>query len=255
MRDFTLASYLSIIDAGLAAGYRTFTVAQWYEQPTSAPETALVLRHDVDRRPQNALAMARDEATRGVSATYYFRIVPSAFDEDIVKTVADLGHEVGYHYEDFYLADYEPKRAIALFEEHLSRLRAIAPVSTIAMHGSPLARFNNMKLWEYEQFEKYDLRDCVLSYDWTSFVFLTDTGRTFGETKANLRDTIQANTAEGVSSSQDVVDYLRSRGHPRIQLSTHPERWNDALLPWIRQAAIDIAANGIKRVLALARSW
>jgi hypothetical protein len=255
VRDFTVAAYLTILEAADKAGYRTFALADWLEatHPQAMAEPALVLRHDVDRRPANALAMAQAEAARGVRSTYYFRIVPAAFDRDIVRAIAGLGHEIGYHYEDFHLARYDAKKAIVLFAQHLAELRAIAPVSTIAMHGSPLARHNNMKLWETEQFEPYGVKDCILSNDWREFVFFTDTGRTFGQTTANLRDTIGGQSAPGVASSADVADYLTARRHRLVQLSTHPERWSDQKLDWIRQIVTDSAANVAKRLLVAVR--
>ena len=60
----------------------------------------VILRHDVDRRPLNALTTAKLENELGIRGTYYFRIVPESFDETIIKQIAELGHEIGYHYEE-----------------------------------------------------------------------------------------------------------------------------------------------------------
>jgi len=40
----------------------------------------------------------------GIRGTYYFRIVPESFDENVIKEIYSMGHEVGYHYEDMSLA-------------------------------------------------------------------------------------------------------------------------------------------------------
>lgn len=252
MRDFTLSSYCSMLDAALPAGYRACAVVDWLDRRETSGEPALVLRHDVDRRPWNALAMAEAEAERSVRSTYYFRVVGEAWNETVIDRIARMGHEIGYHYEDFFTARYDADRAIRLFADNLARIRAIAPVATIAMHGSPLARHNNMKLWDHHRFEPHGVRDCILSCDWQAFTFFTDTGRTFGKTGANLRDTIGASTPDGVRSSADVAAFLAARRSPLVQLSTHPERWNESWMPWARQAAIDLAANSAKRVIAQA---
>ena len=47
--------------------------------------------------------MAQLEADMGNRGTYYFRIVPESFDPQIIENIAELGHEVGYHYEDVSL--------------------------------------------------------------------------------------------------------------------------------------------------------
>src|SRR5205823_14547064 len=143
----------------------------------------------------------------------------------------------------------QPEKAIDLFRRHLAMLRAIAPVRTIAMHGSPLSRFNNMEVWKHARLADHGVRDCILSHDWSPFVFVTDTGRTFASTRANLRDTVGGQTAAGVRSSADIVRCLAQRRHALVHLSTHPERWNDALGPWLRQLGFDTAANGAKRML------
>ena len=64
-----------------------------------------------------------------------------------------MGHEIGYHYEDLAMAKGNYEKAILSFEQNLAKLRHIVPVETICMHGSPLSKFDNRKIWE-----KYDYR-------------------------------------------------------------------------------------------------
>ena len=64
----------------------------------------VILRHDVDLLPQYALAFARIQHEMGICGSYYFRAVPESWNEDIIKEIHSLGHEVGYHYEDMDLA-------------------------------------------------------------------------------------------------------------------------------------------------------
>ena len=44
------------------------------------------------------LKMARKEAEMGITATYYFRTHDDVFKPDIIREIADLGHEIGYHH-------------------------------------------------------------------------------------------------------------------------------------------------------------
>ncbi|MBA7531110.1 hypothetical protein ES705_23321 [subsurface metagenome] len=41
---------------------------------------------------------------QAIKGTYYFRIVTQSFNPEIIEQIAELGHEIGYHYEDFVLA-------------------------------------------------------------------------------------------------------------------------------------------------------
>ena len=251
--DFTLKAYAGILKAGLEAGYAMHPVSDWHDLPQEK-RRGIILRHDVDRRPQNALDMARAEHALGVRSTYYFRILPCAFVPDIIKSVSGLGHEIGYHYEDWYLANRDPKKAIALFEEHLAKIRQHAPVRSIAMHGSPLSRENNMTSWQHHDFTRHGVNDAVLSIDYAGYVFFTDSGRTFGKSAANLRDYLgDAGAVPDVRSSQQLAAWLARRPAERVQISVHPERWNEPGWGWMRQWGTDIAANVAKRGLRLAR--
>ena len=97
--DFTISTYRSLIKAFLDGGYRIVRV-QDYLESAGIEGKALVLRHDVDEQPQNALEMAKTENEFGVKATYYFRRVPKSDHPEIIRQIAAMGHEIGYHYED-----------------------------------------------------------------------------------------------------------------------------------------------------------
>ena len=63
-------------------------------------EKVVILRHDVDCFPGNALVIASIEEEAGIKASYYFRIVEESYDENIIKQIAEMGHGIGYHYEN-----------------------------------------------------------------------------------------------------------------------------------------------------------
>lgn len=250
--DFTLKKYLGIVDASLDAGYAIGSVSDLFDGRLR--DHSVVLRHDVDRRPLNALAMATAEARKGVRASYYFRSVPVSFDPKIISAIAELGHEIGYHYEDWHLAKYDKHLAKALFEKNLSAIRSIAPVSTICMHGSPLSKENNMTIWQHWRFEDYGLKDCILSHDYNGHAFFTDSGRTFGVSGANLRDELgDADIFPSVRTTEDLCKFVRNRSAGRIMISCHPERWTDDPITWLPQFARDQLANAVKQGIRQAR--
>ena len=132
-----------------------FAFQTFYEFIDKPKEKVVVLRHDVDLNPKNSLDMAKVESELGVNGTYYFRIVPESFDEDIILQIVEKGHEVGYHYEDIDLVeklnDFEDEilidRAYESFCKNLERFRKLVPINTICMHGSPKAKFDNKIIW------------------------------------------------------------------------------------------------------------
>jgi len=69
----------------------------------------VLLRQDVDRLPLNSLAFARIHKELGIRSTFYFRVVPQSFDYRVIEEIAVMGHEVGYHYEDFVFARQKTK--------------------------------------------------------------------------------------------------------------------------------------------------
>jgi hypothetical protein len=64
----------------------------------------------------------------------------------VIKEIHDLGHEIGYHYENLTTCMGNMEAAIDDFQRNLEKLRKIAPVSTICMHGSPRSRWDSRDL-------------------------------------------------------------------------------------------------------------
>jgi len=77
----------------------------------------VILRHDVDAKPQNSLRFAHWEHDNSIRGTYYFRSGPTGFDKTTIREIASLGHETGYHYETL---DQVQNRQLATRNSHLA---------------------------------------------------------------------------------------------------------------------------------------
>ena len=120
-RDFTLTSYRQLLIALKSAGYRFLTFEQYCDSKSTLADTPFViLRHDVDARPANSLRTAQIEHELGICASYYFRVVPASNQPGFIRSIAALGHEIGYHYEDMSLANGDIQAAIKHFGQQLS---------------------------------------------------------------------------------------------------------------------------------------
>ena len=140
--DFTLSRYGDLCATLLDSDYAPLTIYS-YLTGKQNKNKLVVLRHDIDRKPMNALKMAELEHELGIQSTYYFRF-PYSFKPDIIGKIHDLEHEVGYHYGVLSKAKGDYEKAIELFEQELSEFRKIVDVKTISMHGSPLSRYDKI---------------------------------------------------------------------------------------------------------------
>lgn len=99
MNNFTSSNYLFLLRK-LTSRYR---VVRFGQEVISEP--AALWRHDIDFSPQRALAMAKQEADFGVSATYFVQVSSryySIFEPEtaaIIRAIGALGHDVGLHFD------------------------------------------------------------------------------------------------------------------------------------------------------------
>jgi hypothetical protein len=110
----------------------------------AVPEDApiVILRHDVDYSIDAALALATEEAARGVGATYflllngfYYNLFDPRYASAPSQLVA-LGHEVGLHYDVNFLRRFPLAEWPRLMRLQADVLHALSgrPVASIAMH-------------------------------------------------------------------------------------------------------------------------
>jgi hypothetical protein len=103
----------------------------------------------VEAKYGNALKMAKVQSELGIKGTYYFRIYPhnGNGNEAVIREIAALGHEIGYHYDDLSACRGDYEKAIKRFQKNLAYLRNFGPVTSATMEGAPLSRFDNRDLW------------------------------------------------------------------------------------------------------------
>lgn len=257
IHDFTLAKYAQLCEAVLDTGYETATVVEYLTQPHGFARV-VIWRHDVDRWPENAVRMGELEHSLGISSTYYFRATRQVFRSDLIRTLAAWGHEVGYHYETLATCNGNYNRAIQLFEQNLAAMRALYPVQTVAMHGSPLSRYDSRALWERFDYREYGLLgEVYLDIDYSRVGYVTDTGRSWGALRRNLRDRPLNDSImklPSLSRTDDLVALVRSQHCTHLLIQAHPERWAWSTRTFVRSYLADSVVNLAKLALSLARS-
>ena len=253
MREFSYSIFHKLISSLSEKNKNICTFLSHLNNPRIA---CSILRHDVDKMPQNALDFARLEHEMGISASYYFRIVPQSFNPKIIKEIASLGHEIGYHYEDMDLCSGDVDKAYTSFQKNLTKLREIAPIQTICMHGSPLSKYDNRDLWK-----KYDYRELGIvgepyfDIDYSKVFYLTDTGRKWNSMDASIRDKVASSFHIEIKNTQHLIQLIREGKLPdQIMINTHPQRWNDNLLLWTRELLWQTLKNQAKKIVVKLRS-
>ena len=108
--DFTLNMYRHLLEKLQQHGYSVVAYEDFLTKPVT--KKMVIMRHDVDKYPYNSYLCAQVEKEMGARATYYFRIVKESNDPESIRAIANLGHEIGYHYEDLTLADGDMQKAI-----------------------------------------------------------------------------------------------------------------------------------------------
>ena len=243
--DFTVRKYRELVRAFVESGYRITTVRQYLE--THPAGKVLVLRHDVDEQPQNALKMAEAEKELGVNATYYFRRVPKSDHPDIIRKIAAMGHEIGYHYEDLTLSEGGVPKAIESFGRNLEYFRQYYPVKTVCMHGSSSSRFDNREIWKQVQLADYDLiGEPYLSFDFNQVYYLTDTGYAWDGGKFAVRDKVDSPFSLSFHRTDQVIDAVRGGQFPEQSLILAHTLWTDSLSSWTFLHLREFLRNRVK---------
>lgn len=198
--------------------------------------------------------MAKLEHRYGIKSTYYFRHIEETFKPEIIRQMARMGHEIGFHYEVMDKANGDIDRAIEIFKKELEDLRKAAEkvteINTVCMHGNPLKPWSNRDLWK-----KYDFRDFgligepYLSIDYNKVFYLTDTGRTWADLKIRVKDTIdnpganEKSDLRSISSTDDVIRLIQTEKFSQICLLVHPNRWCEDLGGWTKELLFQNVKN------------
>ena len=259
MPDFTIKTYTHLISSLSNKGYAFQTFAEFLKVPA---DKVIVLRHDVDARKENSLRFAEIQHGLGIKGSYYFRVVPESYDEEVIKKIAGMGHEVGYHYETM---DFESeKRRVksekwgaeklidAAYEEfcrNLEMFRKIVPVETICMHGSPRSKYDNKDIWKKYEYKKLGLiGEPYYDIDFSKVAYLSDTGRRWNGDKVSVRDKVVSSFNFNFRSTFDIIENI-SLLPDKVMFTFHPQRWHDDPVLWMKELVIQNVKNQVKRVL------
>lgn len=246
--DFTVKTYKLLLKSLVNENYTFQTYQEFILNPA---EKCIILRHDVDLLPQNSLVFAKIQSDLGIKGVYYFRAVPESWDEEIIKEISALGHEIGFHYESLTTCNGDIALAIQDFEKNLNELRNLAPVVTICMHGSPMSKFDSKDMWKNFSYTKFGvIAEPYFDTDFSKVMYLTDTGRRWNGEKVSVRDKVSSNLKIDVRSTFELIfEIEKGKLSEQVMFTFHPQRWNDSWFLWTKEYVLQNIKNLIKRMI------
>ena len=246
MRDFTISVFRDLLKAFKKGDYQFQTYRDYIGSPSPR---SLILRHDVDKLPLNSLKTAIIENELGIKGSYYFRALPCNFDEETIKNIAGLGHEIGYHYEDLALEHGKMDKAYESFCRNLDRLRKLVEVDTITMHGSPLSKWDNRGLWDHYDYRKLGLAgEPYLDMDFNQVAYFSDTGRRWNDSGNRIRDHVESRFTYSFKSTHDVINNINQLPD-KAMFTFHPQRWSDNAVSWLHELFFQNIKNQVKKII------
>jgi hypothetical protein len=244
--DFTLKVYRELLQELKSQDYQFQTFRDFLKTPSNK---AIILRHDVDARNLNSLRFAQIQHEMGIQGTYYFRMVSGSFDPEVIQKMVEMGHEVGYHYEDMDFANGDPKLAIEYFKKHVQLLREHAQIDTLCMHGSPQSKYDNKDVWKYFKYQDFGFKgEPYFDLNFNDVFYLTDTGMMWDGFKVSVRDKVKSTVQwPTFHSTHEIIEAIANNQFPpRAMLNFHPQRWTDNKLMWLSEYVKQKIKNEIK---------
>ncbi|MCK5124838.1 MAG: hypothetical protein KAR42_01140 [candidate division Zixibacteria bacterium] len=274
---FTFDSYKKLLDTITGAGYAIHGIEKVLEFRLDGfiPEGKFTaIRHDVDYYPKRALVLAKIEADQGIATTYYIRRKFFESDIPIITKIAELGHQIGYHYEEIDTHQKAPNNqvardAVGFFVGSLLDLDKLGfPIKSVCAHGNPISDVDNRQVvhllrddnfldqlaFTYDRdlvAEKVTNRligDASIDITGKDFdVYIPDTGRF--NPRYNLKDHIDDCKTAGLNNLEDLSAILGTTKNHRVYMNMHPDRWSGDILTWMFDFGLDSAKNMVKRFM------
>lgn len=274
---FTYDSYRQLVDTITRNGYAIYGIEEILAARAAGtlPEGKYVaIRHDVDYFPDRAKAIAEIEAEHRIATTYYIR---RRFFEDnigMVRMIAGLGHQVGYHYEEVDTHQKAPnlqvgRDAVGFFIGSLLDIDRLGfHIRSICAHGNPLTDVDNRQVVHLLRDQSF-LEHLAFTYDREEIqtkiidrligdasidvtgrdfdLYIPDTGRF--NPRFNLKDRIDDCAIAGLTGLNDLDHLLKVDANRRVYMNMHPDRWSGDTVTWLFDWSFDIVKNMLKMIL------
>ena len=139
----TYKEYIDFCRQICNTGVPLYTVEKACKNTNDLNKPFVIIKHDVESKPEKALKISKIEHSFGIKATYYVHsfFLRNPKNVAILKEIIGLGHEVGYHYDVLDSNNGDKNNAIQEFRETLSCFANNGfTIKTVCPHGNPLKK-------------------------------------------------------------------------------------------------------------------
>lgn len=169
---------------------------------------SVIVRHDIDMDIAKALKMAQIEAEMGVASTYFVLVTSNFYNifskenEDMLRKLHAMGHEVGLHFDEAKYSE-ENINLVQAMEQEAEVLEQCmgCPVQSISMHRPS----------ERTLAADYLIKDGNIVNSYGSEFFQKH--KYVSDSRRNWREDVQA--------------IIKSREYDRLHVLTHPFWYNE----------------------------
>lgn len=195
--DFTYGAYEELLSLIKQNRYDIFTYEDYKRS-----NRCVILRHDIDFSLEAALRIAEIEQKHNVRSTYFILLSTGFYNPfhrksfNIIKSIREMGHEIGLHFDEARYSISNEKEFIHYVEKEASILSEGLNISVnvVSMHRpSRWVLDNNLKF-----------NNLINSYSkefFSNFKYLSDS-------RMNWRE--------------DVYQVIQSNTYDRLHILTHP---------------------------------
>lgn len=251
--DFTLTKYRELCEVISNSKYKPMGLESYLTQKEGYGKI-IILRHDVDSRPEHSLRIAEIEKEYKLRSTYYFRMTEKVFQQDIIDQIQSLGHEIGYHYEVLDKAKGDFETAIKIFEEELEEFGKICDIRTICMHGNSRTPWNSRDIWKKYDFTEFGVMgEAYLSVDFSKLMYFSDSARTW-DRKYKVKDVLDESNESNmpkIRHTNEIIDFINNEQYDGFYILTHPDEWTDSSATWLW----DLVRQSFRNRAKLALKW
>ncbi len=215
------------------------------KEVTEQTKNYLVLKHDVETDVSKAYKMAKIEHKYGHRGSYYVQAYLIEKEENVkmLKEMADLGHEVSYHYDVLDSQKGDIQKAIEEFDKNKQKFEENGfTLKTLCQHGNPVVErvgyTSNRDFFRSPLVqEKYPmLSDIMVNFKEkhnTDYMYFSDAGRKFKMIFDPINNDIVNSDDKNITYSDlnALLNVLKS--DKSYIISTHPHRWTDSAILYV----------------------
>jgi hypothetical protein len=107
-------------------------------------------------------------------------------------------------------------------------------------------------MWKKFNYNDYGIiGEPYFDIDYSKVLYLTDTGRSWISEETNIRDKVESQFHYEIKNTDQLIELILIKELPnQIMLNTHPQRWNDDFIKWVKELVWQNVKNQVKRLVS-----